>query len=68
MVVIGALAVTVIAALLVMWLIGMPWLALGFGGPSVGNWLWMVAGLVLSAGVCYGWWVLVGTHIHLGFN
>lgn len=68
MAIFGALCLTIIAAIAVFWLIGLPWLGLGFGGPSIVNWSWMIGGLILSAGVVYGWWSLVGTHIHMGFG
>lgn len=65
---IGALALTIIALLLISWLIGMPWLALGFSGSSLGNWTLMVIGLALSALVVLGWWNFVGSHIHMSFG
>jgi len=64
----GALCLTVIAAIAIFWCIGMPWLALGFGGPSVGNWAWMIGGLIVASGIAYGWWVLVGSSIHFSFG
>jgi hypothetical protein len=65
---IGALFVTIICAIAIIWLIGMPWLALGFGGPSIGNWAWMIAGLSIATLVALGWWHFVGTKIHFGFG
>ncbi|QNN99225.1 membrane protein [Streptomyces phage Faust] len=66
--IVGALAISAIAFVLIAWLIGMPWLALGFGGPSVSNFGWLFVGLVLATGIAVGWWHLVGTHIHVGFG
>jgi hypothetical protein len=68
MAIIGALALTIIAAMAIMWLIGVPWLGLGFGGPSVSNWSWMVLGLASAAGVVIGWWNFVGSNIHFSFG
>ncbi|QOI67520.1 hypothetical protein SEA_BEUFFERT_142 [Streptomyces phage Beuffert] len=68
MAILGALFLTIIAAIAVFWLIGMPWLALGFGGPSVGNWAWMVGGLACATVVVLGWWHFVGTNIHFSFG
>jgi hypothetical protein len=68
MAIFGAVCLTIIAAIAVFWLIGLPWLGLGFGGPSVANWTIMVVGLVLSAAVVYGWWFFVGTNIHFSFH
>ncbi|QWT30022.1 membrane protein [Streptomyces phage TunaTartare] len=65
---IGALFVTIICAIAIIWLIGMPWLAMGFAGPSVGNWAWMIAGLSIATLVALGWWHFVGTKIHFGFG
>lgn len=66
--IIGVLFVTVICIVAVIWFIGFPWIALGFGGPSVGNWAWMIGGLVAAGLVVLGWWNLVGSKIHLGFG
>lgn len=64
----GALCLTIIAAVAVFWCVGIPFVGLGFGGPTVVNWAWMIAGLIVTAGIVYGWWTLVGTHISLGFG
>lgn len=65
---IGALAISLVAVVAVVWFIGLPWLSLGFGGPSVSNWAWMFGGLVSAGLIVLGWWNLVGTKIHLGFS
>lgn len=64
----GAFCLTVIAVIAVMVCIGLPWLSLGFAGPTFGNWTWMVGGLIAASGVVYGWWTLVGSNIHFSFG
>jgi hypothetical protein len=66
--VIGVIVVSLIALFAVVCFVGLPWLGLGFGGPSVINWAWMVGGLVAAGLIVLGWWNLVGTKIHMGFG
>lgn len=66
--IIGILAVSLVCVVAVVFLVGLPWIALGFGGPSVGNWAWMIGGLVLASMVVLGWWHFVGSKIHVGFG
>lgn len=66
--IIGILVVSGICAVAAFSSIGIPWVGLGFGGPTVKNWLWMAAGLVCAGLVVLGWWHLVGSKIHLGFG
>lgn len=59
----GAIAITLIAIVLIIKLIGYPWLGIAFGGWK-GNGKWLVFGVAASFAVLVGWWFLVGTHIH----
>lgn len=64
----GALALTAIAVVLAIWIVGLGWMGLAFGGPTLLNWLWMLVCLIPTAGIMLGWWLIVGTHIHISFG
>lgn len=66
--VIGIITLSLIAAWVIFLCVGLPWLSLGFGGPSITNWIVMLAGLAVGFVVAYSWWHFVGTNIHVRFG
>ena len=64
----GVLCLTVLALLAIVVCIGVPYIGLGFGGPTASNWALMIGGLIISASIAFGWWVVVGSEIHLGYG
>lgn len=66
--IIGALALTIVAAIVVFVTIGVPYIGLGFGGPTVTNVVGMIIGTALAAATIFGWWVFVGSEINVSFG
>ncbi|QIN94146.1 hypothetical protein PP459_gp087 [Streptomyces phage Wakanda] len=68
MALIGALFITLIIGVVVFVCIGLPYIAIGFGGPTKDNVAALLVGLTLAAFAVYGWWVFVGSNIHFSFG
>ncbi|AVD99345.1 hypothetical protein SEA_BILLNYE_173 [Streptomyces phage BillNye] len=68
MALIGALFITLIVGVVVFMCLGLPYIAIGFGGPTRSNVSCLIIGLILSAFMVYGWWHYVGSNIHFSFG
>ena len=64
---IGALFLTVVALYIVGACLYIPLMSIGFAGWKH-NWISLVIGVVIACLVSFGWWVLVGSNIHVGFG
>jgi len=64
----GALCLTILAGVAVFICLGLPYIAIGFGGPTKANVTAFAIGVTLAGGVVFGWWHFVGTNIHLSFG
>ena len=65
---IGIVAVSIVAAIVVFWSIGFPYMLLGFGGPTASNSAFMILGIIVAGTVGTLWWHFVGTNIHISFG
>lgn len=64
----GALCLTILAVIAIFISLGMPYLAIGFGGPTKANVTALIIGIAIASGVAFGWWHFVGTNIHFSFG
>ncbi len=68
MALIGALFLTVIAGIALMYFVGLPFLGFAFGGPTKENCITAAIFLPLAVGDVLLWWHFVGTNIHFSFG